>query len=251
MKQKEQLNQQDSKLHDSKLLIVIPTYNEAENITNLVAAVFHSNPSAHVLFVDDSSQDGTRELIAQEASKRPEQVFILKRPGKLGLGTAYIDGFTWGLEKDYSHFQEMDADLSHDPKMVAEFLGRLEAGCDVVVGSRYVPGGGTKNWGLIRKLISRGGSLYARTILGLKVRDLTGGYNLWTREVLERIGLSDVKSEGYAFQIELKYRAHKRGFNIEEFPILFVDRRAGYSKMNTSIVFEAMVRVLKLPFIVK
>ena len=145
----------------------------------------------------------------------------------------------------------MDADLSHDPKMVPEFLKDLDSGNDVVIGSRYVKGGGTKNWGLLRKIISRGGSLYARTILGLKIKDLTGGYNLWKREVLEKIGLSDVKSEGYAFQIELKYRASKKGYSISEVPITFVDRRAGYSKMSSGIVVEAMYRVLKLRWLVK
>lgn len=234
----------------SNLLIVTPTYNEAENISNLVASVFHSNPDAHMLFVDDNSKDGTKELIREEMAKRPEQIFILEREGKLGLGTAYIAGFKWGLGKGYELFQEMDADLSHDPKMVPEFLGKLSSH-DVVIGSRYVKGGGTKNWGLLRKVISRGGSLYARTILGLKVKDLTGGYNLWKRNVLEAISLDDVRSEGYAFQIELKFRAKKRGFQITEVPILFVDRRAGYSKMSSGIVFEAMLRVLKLRFLVK
>lgn len=234
----------------AKLLIVTPTYNEAENIPSLVAAIFHSNPEAHLLFVDDNSQDGTKDLIRHEQKRRPEQIFMLERAGKLGLGTAYLEGFNWGLQKSYSFFQEMDADLSHDPIMVPRFLDQLGSN-DVVIGSRYVSGGGTKNWGLLRKFISRGGSLYARTILGLKIKDLTGGYNLWKREVLENINLSNVKSEGYAFQIELKYRAAKKNFSLTEVPITFVDRRAGYSKMSTMIVFEAMIRVLKLKWLVK
>lgn len=234
----------------SELLIITPTYNEVENISQLVSAIFHWNPEVHLLFVDDNSQDGTRELIRSEIERRPDQVHILERAGKLGLGTAYLEGFRWGLEKEYKYFQEMDADLSHDPKKVETFRKSLEQS-DYVIGSRYVPGGGTKNWGLIRKLISKGGSFYARTILGLGIRDLTGGYNLWKREVLENIGLNDVKSEGYAFQIELKYRASKKGYRAKEVPIIFVDRRAGYSKMSSKIVCEAMFRVLKLLWVVK
>lgn len=231
-----------------KLLIIVPTYNEVENITHLIAAIFHSTPTAHVLFVDDHSQDGTKDLIRAEMKTRPEQVFMLEREGKLGLGTAYLAGFEWGLKRDYEIFQEMDADLSHDPAMVPVFMEKAKT-ADVVIGSRYVEGGATKNWGVLRKAISLGGSLYARTILGISIKDLTGGYNLWKRSVLETIDLSDVKSEGYAFQIELKYRAFLKKFELTEYPITFVDRRAGYSKMSSAIVVEAMIRVIRLYFL--
>ena len=235
---------------EEKVLIIVPTYNEVENIDLLVASIFSSMPSAHVLFVDDNSQDGTQEKIDRYCNEKKNRVFVLKRSGKLGLGTAYIAGFKWALERDFSIIVEMDADLSHDPNELPRLTEGLKD-CDAVVGSRYVAGGGTKNWSFLRKFISIGGSLYARTILGIDIRDLTGGHNFWRREILERMRLDDIRSEGYAFQIELKYRAILLGFELKELPILFVDRRAGSSKMSSMIVVEAMLRVWALRGIAK
>ncbi len=228
-----------------KTLIVIPTYNEEENILSLMATVFAVVPDVSILFVDDNSQDGTQQRIAEVQEKYPGKIDILKRAGKLGLGTAYIEGFKWGLKRDFDVFIEMDADLSHDPKYLLDFLSEIER-YDAVFGSRYISGGGTKNWSWMRKFISVGGSIYARTILGMTQRDLTGGYNAWRRSVLESVDLDDIRSEGYAFQIELKYRSHLLGFRLKEIPIIFVDRRAGYSKMSHKIVIEAMMRVWTL-----
>lgn len=230
---------------NNKNLVVIPTYNEVENIDELFAAIFKHVPDIHVLIIDDASKDGTADLVKSYQKKYLESIHMIEREGKLGLGTAYICGFKWALEKGYKTITEMDADLSHDPAILKTIISTLETS-DVVIGSRYVEGGGTVNWGLIRKFISRFGSLYARTILGLKIRDLTGGFNGWNRKVLETIDLNAVKSEGYSFQIELKYRASNHGFNIKEIPILFADRRAGQSKMSSNIVLEAMTRVWAL-----
>lgn len=228
-----------------KVLIVVPTYQEVENVDELLRGIAEHAPDADVLFVDDHSTDGTIERIHANMEQRPGRIHLLERPEKLGLGTAYVAGFHWALERDYDAAQEMDADLSHDaavlPRMV-ELLGEH----DVVVGSRYVPGGGTRNWSLLRQFISRGGGLYARLVLGIGVHDPTGGFNAWRREVLEAIGLDTIKSDGYSFQIELKYRAAKAGFSIVETPIIFEDRRAGQSKMSSAIVIEAMRRVLTL-----
>ena len=229
-------------------LVIIPTYNERDNLGPLLAAIWQAVPHMHVLFVDDNSPDGTADLIKSKiASTDGGRLHLLERPKKLGLGTAYISGFRWALARSYTAIIEMDADLSHNPAVLRSMLKEL-GGADVVVGSRYIEGGGTVNWSLYRKLISLGGSLYARTILGLKVRDLTGGFNAWKREVLETIGIDRVRSEGYAFQIELKYRANRRGFRILEIPIQFTERRAGQSKMSATIFFEAILRVWHLRF---
>jgi dolichol-phosphate mannosyltransferase len=230
-----------------KTLVVVPTYEEVENVDELLAAIWKNAPDVEVLFVDDNSTDGTRELIEKHQALHPGRIHTIYRPRKLGLGTAYVEAFNWALERDYEIVAEMDADLSHDaadlPRMFA-----LLCDADVAIGSRYVPGGGTRNWGLLRKTISRFGGLYARAILGLKINDLTGGFNGWRRCVLETIPLDSIKSEGYSFQIELKYRAVQAGFTLREFPIVFVDRRVGQSKMSNSIVFEAMLRVWALRF---
>jgi dolichol-phosphate mannosyltransferase len=222
-----------------KVLIVVPTYNERENVQSLVARVFEYLPVAHILFVDDASPDGTGELV-DELCQREPRLHVIHRPGKLGLGTAYIEGFRYGLARDYSFFFEMDADFSHDPSYLPKMLERANAGADLVLGSRYVKGGGTENWGAFRKLISRGGSLYARTILGVKVNDLTGGFKCFRRRVLETLDLSSIRSEGYSFQIEMTYRTLKEGFVVEELPITFVDRRVGQSKMSKAIFVEAI-----------
>lgn len=226
-------------------LIVVPTYNEVENIDELLLGIQQHAPAADVLFVDDNSGDGTVDRILQHQSQRPEKIHLLGRPRKLGLGTAYVAGFKWALERDYDAVQEMDADLSHDPADLPRTLAFPE-GSDVVVGSRYVAGGSTRGWSLSRRWLSKLGNLYARTILGLAVRDLTSGFSAWRREVLEAVSLDDVRSEGYVFQIELKYRAARAGFSLHEIPIAFVDRRKGQSKMSGQVAWEAMLRVWTL-----
>lgn len=226
-------------------LICIPTYNEAENLPLIVPAVLAAVPAAHVLVVDDASPDGTGRL-ADELAAANEQVHVLHRAGKEGLGRAYLAAFRWALARGYPYVFELDADFSHDPRYLPGFVALLEDGADVVVGSRRVRGGGVENWGALRRFISWGGSTYARTILGVPVRDLTGGFNGFRREVLERIDLDQVTSTGYCFQIELKYRALKQGFRVIERPIVFPDRVRGTSKMNGSIVGEAMLQVWKL-----
>ncbi len=228
-----------------KCLIVIPTYNERENLARIAEAAFQHLPEAHVLVVDDGSPDGTGEL-ADELGRKDPRVHVMHRAGKLGLGTAYVEGFRWGLARDYDFFFEMDADFSHDPSYLPRLLERAQGGADVVLGSRYADGGGTQNWGLLRKVISRGGSIYARTILGVPVRDLTGGFKCFRRRVLETIRLDAVRSEGYSFQIEMTYRALREGFSVEELPIIFVDRRVGHSKMSRSIFLEAIWVVWRL-----
>jgi len=230
----------------SKHLIIIPTYNERENIESLLELITQTDPAAHMLIVDDNSPDRTFEVVeGLMQSRYPDRLFLLKRAGKLGLGTAYIAGFKWALARDYDYIFEMDADFSHDPKYLPDFLAAIQTH-DVVLGSRYVPGGGVKNWGLVRKFISRGGSLYARTILGLSLRDLTGGFKCFRREVLQAIDLDAVKSNGYSFQIEMTYRAQALGFRIVETPIIFEDRTAGKSKMSRKIFLEAVLMVWKL-----
>ena len=227
-------------------LIIIPTYNESDNIEKLLDLISRTDPAAHVLIVDDNSPDRTYEIVERlMQTSYPGRLFLLKRAGKLGLGTAYIAGFKWALARDYDYIFEMDADFSHDPKYLPAFLAAIEKH-DLVLGSRYVPGGGVKNWGLLRKIISRGGSLYARTILGLSLRDLTGGFKCFRRQVLESIDLDAVKSNGYSFQIEMTYRARCKGFRICETPIVFEDRTADKSKMSRKIFLEAVLMVWKL-----
>ena len=227
-------------------LIIIPTYNESDNIEKLLDLISRTDPAAHVLIVDDNSPDRTYEIVERlMQTSYPGRLFLLKRAGKLGLGTAYIAGFKWALARDYDYIFEMDADFSHDPKYLPAFLAAIEKH-DRVLGSRYVPGGGVKNWGLLRKFISRGGSLYARTILGLSLRDLTGGFKCFRRQVLESIDLDAVKSNGYSFQIEMTYRARCKGFRICETPIVFEDLTAGKSKMSRKIFLEAVLMVWKL-----
>ena len=227
------------------VLIIIPTYNERENAPAIAAAVHASLPEAHILFVDDNSPDGTGAVIDALIPRAP-WVKVLHRAGTQGLGTASIAGFKQGLADGYQVLIEMDADFSHDPKYLPEMLRRLDAGADLVVGSRYVRGGGTENWGLARQVISRGGGLYARTILGVRVKDLTAGFLAYKRRVLETIDLDAVGSQGYGFQIEMKYRTLGKGFRVEEMPITFVDRRVGQSKMSRKIVLEALTMVWRL-----
>jgi dolichol-phosphate mannosyltransferase len=225
-----------------KLLIVVPTYDEAENVDDLLVGIRRELPEAHVLFVDDASPDGTAKRVRAQQDRNPGLVHLLEREGKKGMGTAYLAGFAWALERDYDAVVEMDADLSHDPRALPTLIGLL-SDADVVIGSRYVPGGGTEDWSRLRMAISRFGSFYARVILGLPIRDLTGGFNGWKRRVLETLPLDQVRSEGYSFQIELKLRAARAGFRLVETPIVFIDRRVGQSKMSWKIVAEAVVRV--------
>jgi len=228
-------------------LIVVPTYNERDNVRGAARQLLAALPGAEVLFVDDSSPDGTGAVLDELAAADP-RIHVLHRAGKLGLGTAYVEGFGWGLARGYEFLFEMDADGSHDPRYLPGMLALAEDGADVVVGSRYVPGGGTANWGLGRRLLSRGGSLYARTILGVEVRDLTAGFICWRRAALEAIDLATIGSNGYSFQIEMKYRALKHGLRLVETPIVFVDRRVGQSKMSRAIFAEALFKVWALRF---
>ncbi|MCB9733865.1 MAG: polyprenol monophosphomannose synthase [Deltaproteobacteria bacterium] len=230
-----------------RTLIIVPTYDERENLPPLVAAIHEHLPYAHVLVVDDNSPDGTGAL-ADELAAADERVHVLHREGKQGLGTAYIAGFRFALAKGYELIFEMDADFSHQPKYLPAFVKAAQDGADLVLGCRYIAGGGTEDWGLWRRFVSKGGNLYARAILGLRFHDLTGGYKCFRRSTLEALDLDAVRSTGYAFQIELTYRAHKAGMRIVEVPIVFPDRRVGQSKMSGSIVREAMLNVLRMRF---
>ncbi|MEI7771508.1 MAG: polyprenol monophosphomannose synthase [Chloroflexales bacterium] len=226
--------------------VIIPTYNEAENIGQLIPQVL-AHPRCRVLVVDDGSPDGTGDMVARMAREEP-RVGLLVRPGKLGLGTAYIAGFRRALADGAQLIVEMDADFSHDPRYLPALIDAATRDYDLVLGSRYVRGGGTTDWGLSRKLISRGGNLYAGVILGLPVSDSTGGYRCYRRGLLESINLGAVRSNGYAFQIEMVYRACGAGARIGEVPIIFPDRRVGQSKMSRRIVLEALVNVWRLRF---
>jgi dolichol-phosphate mannosyltransferase len=228
-------------------LIVVPTYNEVDNVRGVAERFLAALPGAEILFVDDNSPDGTGQVLDDIAAAEP-RVHVMHRAGKLGLGTAYVEGFGWGLARGYAYLFEMDADGSHGPQYLPQMLALAEDGADVVVGSRNVPGGGTENWGIGRKIISRGGSFYARTILGMHVRDMTAGFVCWRRAALEAIELSTITSNGYSFQIEMKYRAKNKGLRIVETPIIFVDRRVGQSKMSRAIVAEALLKVWAMRF---
>ncbi len=227
--------------------LVLPTYNEAENVESFVAAVREKLPaSARVLIVDDNSPDGTGR-IADRLAAEHESVDVLHRPRKEGLGPAYVAGFRHALAGGAGLILEMDSDFSHDPAYLPRLLDAAER-ADLVIGSRYVPGGGVGDWGVLRRAISRGGSAYAQLLLGVRVHDLTGGFKCFRREVLEAIDLDSIQSHGYAFQVELTYRAIRLGFEVAEVPIVFRDRQAGSSKMNRSIVLEAIWRVPLLRF---
>ena len=229
----------------NEVLVIVPTYNERDNVEPITSAILAAEPRCDVLIVDDNSPDGTGVLADELAAKQP-RIQVLHRAKKQGLGRAYLHAFKWALEHGYQYVIEMDADFSHDPKYLPKLIDEAMAGADLVLGSRYVEGGGTVNWGPMRKLISRGGSLYARSILQVRVRDLTGGFKCFRRAVLEALDLESVKSSGYAFQIELTYRALKAGFTVREVPIVFEDRRVGQSKMSRKIFLEALTMVWKL-----
>lgn len=231
----------------SRSVVVLPTYNEKDNLEPIVAAILGQSPDFDVLVVDDNSPDGTGRIADRLAARSRGRIHVLHRGGKQGLGTAYIHGFVWALARDYAYIFEMDADFSHDPADLVRLRAAIvERGADASVGSRWVAGGGTRNWSFVRTFISRGGSLYARAILGVPVADLTSGFKCFSRRVLERLDLQSVRSNGYAFQVEMNYRCYVQGFNVVEVPITFVDRRVGKSKMGSHIVTEAMRVVLRL-----
>ncbi len=225
-------------------LVVLPTYNEAGNVEGAVSRIHEHLPEAHVLIVDDNSPDGTGAL-AQGLADADDRVHVLHRASKEGLGRAYLAGFAWALERDYDRLIEMDADGSHPADRLPALLA-ASADADVVLGSRWVHGGGAQGWTTTRRLISQGGSLYARTVLGIGVRDLTGGFKCFTKQALQSLDLTTVKSEGYAFQIELTHRALRRGLRVLEIPIVFTDRTVGQSKMSARIFAEALIRVWQM-----
>jgi len=226
-----------------KTLICVPTYNERENLPLLLTEIHATVPHVHVLVIDDNSPDGTGGVADGLARDDAEgRVHVLHRPGKQGLGKAYIAGFLWALEQDYELIFEMDCDFSHQPRHLPEFLEKAET-CDLVLGSRYIPGGGTVDWSMSRKLISKGGNTYARLILGLPFKDLTGGFKCFRRAVIEKLDLDHIVTAGYGFQIELTYRAAKMGFEVSETQIVFPDRTRGQSRMSKKIVAEAMANL--------
>ncbi|MEK7315789.1 MAG: polyprenol monophosphomannose synthase [Candidatus Eisenbacteria bacterium] len=227
-----------------KALVIIPTYNERENLTELLRLIFALGLHLEVLIVDDNSPDGTGELADQMAAADP-RVHVLHRAGKMGLGSAYVAGFRYALERDYEAIFEMDADFSHNPESLPVFLKELE-NADLVLGSRYLHGVTVVNWPLSRLILSYAANVYSRVITGMNIKDATGGYKCFRRQVLESIDWSRVKSDGYGFQIEINFKAYRKGFRIKEIPILFVDRRAGESKMSRKIVWEAAYMVWRL-----
>jgi len=229
-----------------RALIVIPTYNERNNIIRLVPEVLRQDPRLEILIVDDNSPDGTGDVADELAASTP-RVQVLHRARKQGLGPAYIAGFRYALAQGADLIFEMDADFSHSPTVLPQFLHEMDIdSADLILGSRYVAGGGVQNWELLRRIISQGGSLYARTILGVAIRDLTGGFKCFRRQVLETIDLDAVAANGYVFQIEMTYRALLLGFRVKEIPILFANRTEGQSKMSGSIFLEAALAVWKL-----
>jgi dolichol-phosphate mannosyltransferase len=230
----------------TKSLIIIPTYNEKENVERMIDAVISLAKEFHVLFVDDNSPDGTADLIEKAIKKHPGRVFIEKRAGKLGLGTAYIHGFKWSMEKDYDFVFEMDCDFSHNPEDLLRLHKELEQGCDLVIGSRYCKGGQVKNWPLKRILMSYFASVYVRLILLISIKDTTAGFKGYRLEVLKKINLDAVTFKGYAFQICMKYAVLRHGYKAKEIPITFVDRVHGDSKMSTGIFKEAFFGVWKM-----
>ena len=227
-------------------LVIIPTYNEKENIEKIIRKVFSLSGGFHLLIVDDGSPDGTGAIIEKLQQEFPQQLFLIERSGKLGLGTAYITGFKWALQREYEYIFEMDADFSHDPEDLIRLYDACHKGKDVIVGSRYTKGGKVVNWPWDRIFISKGGALYTKLITWMPVNDPTAGFVCYNRKVLSAIPLYKVHFVGYAFQIEMKYRAWKLGFKIGEVPITFKDRKEGVSKMSGSIIKEAMYGVWKM-----
>lgn len=232
-----------------KKLVIIPTYNEIENIGKIIAAVSDIEGDYYILVIDDGSPDGTADAVRSIQKQRPDRIFLIERSGKLGLGTAYVAGFKWALEHDYDYIFEMDADFSHNPADLPRLLAAcVEGGADMSVGSRYCDGINVVNWPMGRIMISYCASIYVRTVLGFRIFDSTAGFVCYSRKVLETIDLDAVRMKGYGFQIELKYTAHKLGFKIAEVPVVFVNRKEGTSKMSGSIFGEAFWGVLALRF---
>jgi dolichol-phosphate mannosyltransferase len=225
-------------------LVVLPTYNEAENIETVIKKLRDSVKGVSILVVDDNSTDGTSEKVKKLAEGLGD-IYMISRPGKMGLGSAYLTGFKWGLERDFDYFFEMDSDLSHDPASINDFLEAFSKGYDVVIGSRYVPGGAIPSWSLMRLFLSKGGNIFASIMLGIKVKDATSGFRGYNREFLEKLDFGKITAEGYGFQIEMVYQAKKLGAKIIEVPISFVDRVKGKSKMSGKIVAEAFYLVTK------
>ncbi len=230
-----------------RILAIIPTYNEIENITTVIERVLATDSRISIVVVDDSSPDGTGDAVA-EISERNSRVNLISRSGKLGLGTAYVAGFKYGLENKYDAVVEIDADLSHSPEDIPRLVEFAEEGADFVIGSRYKDGVNVVNWPLRRLLLSYGASIYSRIVTGMPYRDLTAGFGLIRAEVLEAINLDGIKSNGYSFQIEVKFKAFRRGFKLVECPIVFTERIQGHSKMNNRIILEAIFMVWKLRF---
>ena len=225
-------------------LIISPTYNEKKNITSLIESVFSVNQDYHILIIDDNSPDGTATLV-KELQLKYKNLFLEERPGKAGLGTAYKYGFNWALNRDYDNIVQMDADLSHDPKEIIEMV-RLLNNYDLVIGSRYIDGVSVVHWPIKRLLLSYGANVYARLVTGLRIKDSTGGYKAWKREVLNSIDINAVKSQGYSFQIEMNWRAWQKKFSIIEHPIIFADRTIGESKMSKKIMLEAVIVIWRM-----
>ncbi|HET9495261.1 MAG TPA: polyprenol monophosphomannose synthase [Chloroflexia bacterium] len=228
-----------------KTLIILPTYNEIENLEALVGEILDTGPY-DILIVDDNSPDGTGDLADRLSERHPGRVFAMHREAKEGLGRAYVAGFKWGLARGYEVLFEMDADFSHSPIHLPQFMREIERGADLVLGSRNIKGGGTRNWSFLRQFISKGGSLYAQVILWSPYRDLTSGFKAFRAEVLKSLDLDKIRSNGYSFQIEVTHRAHQMGFKIKETPIIFYDRKVGTSKMSSRIVAEAMLVVWRI-----
>ena len=231
-------------MENKKTLIIIPTFNELDNVPTLIPEVLSKNENIDILIVDDNSPDGTADFVQKEAMNNP-RIKLIKREKKLGLGTAYITGFKYALKNNYNYIFEMDADFSHNPKMIPKFLKEIKK-YDLVLGSRYKEGVNVANWPMSRLMLSLFANVYTRVITGLPIRDATGGFKCFRREVLEAINLDEVKSNGYAFQIEMTFKAWKKGFKIKEISIIFIDRVKGTSKMSKKIVREAIVMVWKL-----
>ena len=232
-----------------KKIVLIPTYNEKENIAAIINAVLAFETNYHILVIDDGSPDGTADIVRSIMIDYPQRVFIECRSGKLGLGTAYIHGFKWALSHNYDYIIEMDADFSHDPKDLDRLCAAIDAGADVAVGSRYVKGGSTENWPLDRKIYSQGGSAYTRIITGMPVKDPTAGFVCYRNKVLGAMNLDNIKFIGYAFQIEMKFASWRLGFKITEVPIKFVDRKIGVSKMTKGIIKEAIIGVFNMQWL--
>ncbi len=233
---------------EERCLVIIPTYNEKENIASIIEAVLEQSDVMDVLVVDDNSPDGTAAIVRKKMQDHPERVHLLERKGKLGLGTAYLAGFDWALTHAYDYIFEMDADFSHNPADLPRLLAAVKNGADVAVGSRYCKGVNVENWPMDRVLMSYFASKYVRFITGLPVHDTTAGFVCYRRKVLEAMPLDQIKQKGYGFQIEMKYTAHKMGFRVEEVPIVFVNRVLGTSKMSSGIFGEAMFGVIKMRF---